>query len=281
VPGRHNSAVAASAYQSGRKLRDERNGQVQDYSRKRGVVMSTVLTPEGAPEWMGDPERLWNAVEFREDESNRHESAQLARSLDVALPVELTREENKALALAIGGEFVARGMVAQISVHDEEPKAGQVRNPHCHILLTMREVTPEGFGKKNREWNGGWMKEGAPDGGVLSGWRRMIAEHTNTALQSAGQDARIDARSYRDRGIDQVAGVHQGKEATALRRRGIATRRGSRQKVVAVHNAARRSDAVVAREEGGEARRRAERENPQPPPPAVHPSVRRDAEPER
>jgi hypothetical protein len=230
VKGRCNSAVAASAYQGGKKLYDERNERMHDYSRKGGVVFTTTLLPEGAPEWMTDHERLWNAVEFKEDESNRHESAQLARQLEFALPVELTPEQNRALALSVGGEFVKRGMVAQVSVHEPEPNDGQ-RNPHAHLMLTMREVSADGFGKKNREWNGGWMASGVPDGGALKGWRAMIAEHTNDALEKAGHDARVDARSFKDVGIDRVPGVHQGKEATALQRKGEHTRRGDKQKV--------------------------------------------------
>ena len=235
VPGRRNSVVAASAYQGGHKLYDERGEQTQDYQRKHGVVFTAILTPEGAPEWMAEPERLWNAVEFKEDESNRHESAQLARHLEFALPVELTAEENRALALGVGSEFVKRGMVAQVSIHEPEADNGQ-RNPHAHLLLTMREVTPEGFGKKNREWNGGWMASGVPDGGALKGWRAMIAEHTNDALERAGHDARVDARSYRDLGIDQMPTVHQGKEATALMRKGERTRQGDKRKVIQALN---------------------------------------------
>jgi hypothetical protein len=202
---------------------------------------------------MRSPARLWNAVERREDESNRHENAQLARHLDFALPTELTAEQNRKLALAVGGEFVSRGMVAQVSIHEPEPKNGQ-RNPHSHILLTMREVTPEGFGKKNREWNGGWMATGAPDGQTLKGWRKMVADHTNVALEEAGSNARVDERSYKDLGIDQVPTVHLGKEATAMQERGEGTRQGKRQRVVKVLNTARRDDAL-ADDSGGDGAR--------------------------
>ena len=92
VPGRGNSSVAAAAYQGGLKLQDERNERIHDYRRKGGVVSTAILLPEGAPKWMADHERLWNAVEFKEDESNRHQSAQLARHLEFALPVELSPE---------------------------------------------------------------------------------------------------------------------------------------------------------------------------------------------
>ncbi len=253
VPGRHNSAVAAAAYQGGLKLRDERNEKTEDYSRKGGVAFTTVLTPEGAPEWMENPAKLWNAVEAREDESNRHERAQLARHLDFALPTELTDKQNQKLALAVGGEFLKRGMVAQVSIHEPEPKNGQ-RNPHSHILLTMREVTPDGFGKKNRDWNGGWMATGAPDGQTLKGWRKMIADHTNAALEEAGFDARVDERSYKDLGVNQVPTVHLGKEATAMQQRGEGTRQGKRQRVVTVLNTARR-DGALEDESGGDGAR--------------------------
>jgi hypothetical protein len=243
VKGRCNSVVAAAAYQGGLDLRDERNERTHDYRRKSGVVFTEILLPEGAPEWMRQHERLWNAVEFKEDESNRHESAQLARHLEFALPVELTPEENRALALGVGNEFMKRGMVAQVSVHEPEPDNGQ-RNPHAHLLLTMREVNEEGFGKKNREWNGGWMTAGVPDGGQLKGWRAMIAEHTNDALEKAGHDARVDARSFKDMGIDQVPGVHQGKEATALERKGERTRRRDKQKVAQAVNGSLASASV-------------------------------------
>jgi ATP-dependent exoDNAse (exonuclease V) alpha subunit len=243
VPRRCNSSVAAAAYQGGLKLHDERNERTHDYRRKGGVVFKTILLPEGAPEWMAEHERLWNAVEFKEDESNRHESAQLARHLEFALPVEMTPEQNRALAQRVGGEFVKRGMVAQVSVHEPEPDNGQ-RNPHAHLLLTMRAVNADGFGKKNREWNGGWMATGVPDGGALKGWRTMIADHTNDALEQAGHDARVDARSYKDLGIDRMPNVHLGKEVTALQRKGERTWRGDKQKVVQALNGSLASASV-------------------------------------
>lgn len=273
VPGRRNSVVAAAAYQGGLRLYDERNEEVQDYRRKSGVAFTTILTPEGTAEWMREPARLWNAVEFKEDESNRHESAQLARHLEFALPVELTPEENRELALGVAGEFVSRGMVAQVSIHEPEPDNGQ-RNPHVHLLLSMRAATAEGFGKKNREWNGGWMAAGAPDGGALKGWRTMIADHTNDALEKAGHDVRVDARSFKDRGIDQVPSVHQGKEATALRRRGERTRRGDEQKVTGALNATKASLYVQREMDSDESyeRARPDKEMPgaaEPEPPVV------------
>ena len=60
------SAVASAAYRSASRMRDERIDRVQDFSNKRGVVHSEIMLPEGAPEHLGDRERLWNEVEAGE-----------------------------------------------------------------------------------------------------------------------------------------------------------------------------------------------------------------------
>ena len=57
------SAVAAAAYRSASRLRDERLDRTHDFSGKRGVVHSEVMLPENAPEAWSDRERLWNDVE--------------------------------------------------------------------------------------------------------------------------------------------------------------------------------------------------------------------------
>jgi hypothetical protein len=173
-------------------------------------------------------------------------------------------------------------MVAQVSIHEPAADNGQ-RNPHAHLLLTMREVNADGFGKKNRDWNGGWMAEGTPNGGALKGWRAMIADHTNEALEKAGHDARVDARSFKDMGVEKVPSVHQGKEATALKRKGERTRRGDKQRVAQVLNASLASDKVqrAPSEEGSGSQEhgrreiyeqtRRERDSPLREPPAPHP----------
>ena len=41
---------------------------------------------------------------------------------------------------AIQAQFVSQGMVADIALH------AKVGNPHAHILLTLRDIGPQGFG---------------------------------------------------------------------------------------------------------------------------------------
>jgi Ti-type conjugative transfer relaxase TraA len=215
------SAVAAAAYRSASEFTDQRQGQSFDYSDKSGVVHTEILLPEGAPEWMRDRERLWNAVEAGE---LRHD-AQVAREVEFALPDEL--KDFEAIGLArefVAREFVARGMVADLNVHWDEG------NPHAHVMLTMREVTPEGFGQKVREWN---------QVGLLREWREHWADLANQHLLRAGYDIHVDHRSLKDQGIELEPTSHLGKAVDEMRERGAYTERFRQLEAVRERNAQR------------------------------------------
>src|SRR3546814_11976345 len=79
-------------------------------------------------------------------------------------------------------------MIADGSLHRGHSADGQ-EQPHAHVMLTMRDLTGEGFGKKNRDWNASER---------LEGWRAAWADHANQALERAGCDERIDHRSLKD-----------------------------------------------------------------------------------
>jgi ATP-dependent exoDNAse (exonuclease V) alpha subunit len=204
---RGRSVVAAAAYRAGKKLFGEREGKTHDYSRRtKGVIATVILHPEGTPDWSGDPARLWNTVEAGEKRAD----AQLAREFILAMPKELNGHEQFQLAVAWAQkELVASGMVAEISLH--HPKDG--KNPHAHILCTMRKLDGESFSlKKPREWN---------DKAHLAGWRESWADAVNEALEKAGRTERVDHRSLKDRGIDRIPEPKIGVAATAMKRRGI------------------------------------------------------------
>ena len=170
---------------SGAALDDEAHGAVHDFGRKRGVVHSEVVLPTDAPPWMADRERLWNAVEA----SERRKDAQLAREIQVAIPRELDRDSQIALVRDfVTEQFVARGMVADFAIHDVKARDGG-RQPHSHVMLTMRRIDPEsrtGFGLKETDWN---RKE------LLIEWREVWAEHVNHALEQAAVAERVDHRT--------------------------------------------------------------------------------------
>ncbi len=203
------NAVHSAAYRSGSELTETRTGQVFDYTGKPHVVHSEILKPDNAPAWMTDRQQLWNAVEAGE---KRHD-AQLAREVTIAIPIELTENEGIALARHYAQrEFVQRGMVADLNIHWEPD------NPHAHVMLTMREVTPDGFGPKNRGWNR------TP---LLHEWREHWADLANVHLARAGHDMRIDHRSYEAQGIELEPSKHRGRKLTEMRERGIETERGA------------------------------------------------------
>ncbi|WP_035641690.1 Ti-type conjugative transfer relaxase TraA, partial [Bradyrhizobium sp. ORS 375] len=206
------SAVAAAAYRSGSRLRDQRLGRQQDFSGKRGVVHSEVMLPENAPEAWSDRERLWNDVEAFEVRKD----AQLAREVEFALPRELTEAQGIELARDfVRGEFVDVGMVADLNVHWDRGEDGMPK-PHAHVMLTMRAVDENGFGRKVRDWNRTEMVERC---------RTRWAELVNERLAELDIDARIDHRSLEAQGIALEPQSQIGAPAKRIELRGIAGER--------------------------------------------------------
>ncbi len=190
------SAVASAAYRSAEELHDQRIGQTFDYTRKGGVVHTEILAPADAPAWIHDRSALWNAVEHAE----RRKDAQLAREIEIGLPVELTKEQQVELLRDFTQRaFVSQGMVADIALHRDN-----IENPHAHLMLTTRQLTPEGFGAKRRDWNAR---------AELLEWRGQWAEVANEHLARAGLDIRIDHRTLEAQGIDLVPGRKLGLSA--------------------------------------------------------------------
>lgn len=206
------SAVAAAAYRSGSELADERTGAVHDYTRKSDIHHSEIMAPEGAPDWSLDRPALWNAVEAAE----RRKDAQLAREVQLALPRELDSDRQiELLRSFVRDEFVARGMVADFSLHDHIARDGG-EQPHAHVMLTMRSIDGEGFGLKVRDWNSDEL---------LVHWREQWAERANEQLAEAGVDARIDHRTLvaqREEAMGHASAEPQGERRDALEERAAA-----------------------------------------------------------
>lgn len=203
------SATAAAAYRAGEKIVDERTGEIHDYTRKSGVDYAEILTPANAGEWAEDRARLWNAAE----QSEKRVNSQIAREINVALPRELTSEQNRELIRDYAQRnFVNQGMIADLCIHHEKGE-----NPHAHIMLSMREAGPEGFTEKNRSWN---------DKEQLEKWREDWAHSCNKAMERAGVNFQIDHRTLEAQGIDRAPTKHLGSSATGMERRGKPSEKG-------------------------------------------------------
>ena len=242
------SAVAAAAYRAGEKITNEYDGIPHDYTRKGGVVHTEILLSDNAPAEYSDRNLLWNAVEKIEKAKN----SQLAREIELALPVELTLLQNKSLVREyVKKHFTQQGMCADIAIHDKNDG-----NPHAHIMLTMRPFTeektwgdkqkkeyildPQGekiYDKKKRsykcksvpttDWN---------DQSQAEEWRAAWADYVNGVLEHNGHAERIDHRSYERQGIDQIPTIHLGAAASGMEKRGIRTERGNINREIEVTN---------------------------------------------
>lgn len=234
--GKGQTAIASSAYRSGTKLLNEETGEVHDFNRKSGIVYSEILLCENAPKEYENREILWNEVQKIEKAKN----AQLAREVEVALPRELTREQQiECVRNYVKENFVKEGMCADFSLHDKGDG-----NPHAHIMLTTRPIKDTGeWGIKERkgyalDGNGEripllddtgeqkkdsrnrlqWKREmvQANDWNKREKaelWRKAWADCCNAYLP---QEQQIDHRSYERQGKKQIATIHEGYVARKM-----------------------------------------------------------------
>ena len=218
-----------------------------DYTHKGGIVHTEIMLPAHAPPEFQDRSTLWNSVEQIEKSSD----AQLAREIEVALPVELSPAEQLVLVRSfVKDNFVAAGMCADFAIHDKG-----TGNPHTHIMLTIRPLRSDGkWGPKCRkvynldsqgnripDGKGGWKNHREDttdwnDRGNAEKWRAAWAAYANRALETAGRPERIDHRSYKRQGVDKIPSIHMGPAASQMERRGIATEKGNINREIAADN---------------------------------------------
>lgn len=241
------SAVGASAYRSGEVLKNEYDGITHDFTRKRGIVHTEILLPPHAPPDFADRSTLWNSVEKIEKSKN----SQLAREIEVALPIELDREQQIQLVRDyVQKNFVSVGMCADIAIHDKG-----TGNPHAHIMLTMRPLEQSGeWGAKSKkeyilDKNGQriTLKNGSFKSRKIDTvdwnnkekaelWREAWADSVNRSLAEQGIQEKVDHRSYERQGIEQIPSVHMGVSATQMERRGIVTEKGNKNRLIKEQN---------------------------------------------
>jgi Ti-type conjugative transfer relaxase TraA len=230
--GEGRSAVLSAAYRHCAKMDYEREARTIDYTRKQGLAHEVFALPADAPDWAksliadrsisGASEAFWNRVEAFEKRSD----AQLAKDLTIALPLELTTEQNIALVRDfVDRHVLAKGMVADWVYHDNPG------NPHIHLMTTLRPLTQDGFGAKKvavlgqdgqplktkagkqvyELWAGGASEFNA----LRDGW----FERQNHHLAMNGVSLRVDGRSYEKQGIALEPTVHLGVGAKAIERK--------------------------------------------------------------
>lgn len=218
--GKMKSAVASASYRSGELLYSER--EQKGYWYRRSVTPEAfILTPEHAPEWASDRQRLWNEVEKRD----RNANSRYAKEFNVALPIELSHDEQKALITQYVQEtFVDKGMVADIAIHRDHED-----NPHAHVMLTNRPFNPDGtwglkakkeyildahgnktytengHAKSRKIWLVDWDKKEK-----IGEWRTAWANAVNRTFEAKNMPDRISEKSYEEQGLNEVPTQHEG-----------------------------------------------------------------------
>ena len=173
------------------------------------------------PAWANDDPLLF----FKKSDEGERANGAAYRELEVALPSELTKEQQQELAR----EFVKQQIGEKpylLAIHSPTASLGEVAQPHAHAMYSDRlpddiERTPEQFFKRYNTAKpelGGCKKDSggkAPSvlKSVLKTRRANFAELQNQILEKYGHPARVDYRSYRDRGIVKDVEKHLGAAA--------------------------------------------------------------------
>lgn len=224
--GKGDSSVAAAAYRAGFDLVDEATGLSHSYSRRHGVDHAQMLAPHGSPAWCLDTQKFWNANEAAETRKN----ALVAREVEVALPQSLDQAQRKALALDLGQLLVDRYKVAVLVAIHTPSRNGDQRNHHVHLLMSARQIGPQGFGRRAGAVFDGRQGEGSK---AVKELRLAIAATINRHLDIAGIQKRVDPRKLKTqareaalkgnfelaRELTRTPGRHNGKVKTALERK--------------------------------------------------------------
>ena len=232
IIGAKRNVVWLAAQRHRVRMYDELNGVLTGVVGGADPDHEEITLPEKAPEWISSlvnsntvskaSELIWNKITMGE-----RANGQLAREITVALPIELSCEQNIALMQEfVQKHIVIMGVVADWVFHNWED------NPHARLLHTLRPVVLDGFGPKSTPVLG---EDGEP---VRRGDRRQIVHKTliggrdrlwnlrlawgevvNRHLEAAGLDVRVDMRSYEEQGIEKVPQQHVGRARLAMAQR--------------------------------------------------------------
>ncbi|EDT8380143.1 MobA/MobL family protein [Escherichia coli] len=179
------SSVAKAAYRHRSVMIDHRTGEIHGEKSldRDDLVYAEILRPENTPACLHVPsEVLWNIVEKKETRSN----SRTAKEFKITLPHELSNEQNIALMKDfLLNHFVDKGIICDFVLHNDKDN----KNPHAHVMITTREITPNGFGKKVRSWD---------EEKTLHEWRKNWAKVQNKHLKNAGLKSRVSHRTLEE-----------------------------------------------------------------------------------
>ncbi|MBT2130636.1 MobA/MobL family protein [Aliiroseovarius lamellibrachiae] len=147
------------------------------------------------------------ASKAAEDEAQRRKGRVCERFV-IALPVEVTEEQRENLARAYA-EKLSGGIAGYVvGIHDQH--GNDRKNPHAHFVFFDVQQKTEGRGRPKSTL--GLARKYAIERSA-----KLWADLHNEMMRSwgYGPDTEISHLSYADRGLDQVATIHEGAGARA------------------------------------------------------------------
>ena len=219
--------VASASYRSDEALYSERTDEKIKFRNHIVKPESMILTPQNAPEWTKDRQRLWNEVDKVEKHNAKTKNPRLAKEVLLSLPNDFDREVQTELTKDfIKSEFVAQGMVADISIHRDD-----MNNPHAHVLLTQRPFNSDGtWGKKTKtrtqyDENGNVILN--KNGNKVRKQERFadfdfkeVRKHWELKLNQYSEREqslrRYDSRSFEAQGLEKIAEIPLTREEYRL-----------------------------------------------------------------
>ncbi len=177
------------------------------------------------PSWAKDERDFWKTCDEGEKRGTK------GRELKIALPNELTQEQQIELAKEIAHEILGDSHAYTMAIHENVGSLSGEKNPHVHILFCEREIdkTREEPTREDYFKRAGKRKDGTFYGGYKKSekivktdrtkWlhevREKVEQVTNKSLERHGHDERVSCKTLKEQGIEREPQVHLGNKNIA------------------------------------------------------------------
>jgi len=231
------SAVAGIAYRLGLRLLDRRTGVWHDYRKRKigeEIVRALTIAPEGAPDWVTDPDELWNRIEAAE----KRKDSQVARDYRIPIPFGLSDDQAGDIAEEMA-RFISRQLHTAVSLglhRDSHVDALGAEKPdgkvgfHAHLYFPTRRIEEIAGEDGTSGWGPGaklvLLSNKNTAGAFVEQLNEKWSDLANRYMTAVGLTADYDHRSYIRQEIPVTPQPTLGPAVTAMERRGFFTRRG-------------------------------------------------------
>lgn len=208
-----------------------RQGSYKNYNKGEDFIYKE---SQNLPSWSKDAKDYWKAV-------SELESGVQYREFEIALPKELTDEQNIKLVQDFCKETFSNNYTYSFGIHKNIGAISGEENPHAHIMFSERlidhnrkvEPTKEEYFKQRRkdketgEYKNGYIKDREITGKGRKQWliekRQLWAAVQNRHLLNNNISARVSHLSLEKQKIGRIPQKHLGRKVIQMHKKGIQT----------------------------------------------------------